>query len=248
MSAKARSRQGGGRSRDGSAEPVIKDLVAAYVSEQPARRRRQAGDALELLAHHLDGYGHESLDGREARQFERLFNAEGAAHREYCETFGPNKIVPELPQFLGWFLIRKVMAGPGDLRLVALETERFVGWLGERGHLPAAVAGPGAALARQAAGALVRAAEVAELLRPDVDKARRTAAGDVIEGYFRVARLTGGKLWLESEETGETYGLAVAVAVAERLAVDWQISGALGRVGRKWVVLEVWNVYPELGA
>jgi hypothetical protein len=228
------------------AGPTIRQLVAAYAAGLPATRRGRAAFGLELLENHLNGYAYQSLDGAEQRSFERLSNAEGAAHREYCEIFGPDKIVPELRHFLGWFLIRKVMAQPADLRRVAQETRGFIEWLGKHGHVTAQAAKDGAALAAEAARVLPAAEQVAHLLRPRLDAPE--PSGDVIEGQFRVARLAPGKLWLESWEDGKTYGpLAVPAAVTQRLRVDWEMSGTVGKAGRAWQVLEVWNVYPAVG-
>lgn len=234
-------------SRPAIAEPTIRRALDAYVAEQPAPRRKEARLGLELLEHCLNGYAHQSLGRAESRLFERLYSAEGAAHREYCEIFGPDKIVPALRQFLRWFMIRKVMASPDDLRQVARETGRFVTWLGEQGHATATVAKEGAALAAEAAQVLPQAEEVAHLLRAELG-AEPEPSGEVVEGYFRVARLAPGRLWLESWEDGETYGpLAVPAKVTERLGVDWEMSGAVAKVGRKWELVEVWNVYPEVG-
>lgn len=230
------------------ASPTIAQVVDAFLAEQPARAQGPRGWALELLQDFLNGYAYESLPPAAARLFDRLFNAEGAAHREYCEIFGPERIVPELGQFLGWFLVRKVIARPKDLAIVARETGRFVKWLGERGHIPAAVAAEGAVLAAEATKAVPAAEEVATLLRPGLLD-EPAPADEVIEGQFRVARAAPGKLWLESWEDGRTYGpFAVSVKVTARLKVDWELSGMGGRVGKKkWKLLEVWNVYPGMG-
>lgn len=60
-------------------------------------------------------------------------------------------------------------------------------------------------------------------------------------------RVEPGRLWLEVLETAGRIGpVAVPAAASERLAVGWQISGALKRRGRTWKLQDVWNVYPEL--
>ncbi|MFQ5704122.1 MAG: hypothetical protein ACE5HT_08880 [Gemmatimonadales bacterium] len=237
------------RARPGAAiaDPTIRQALDAYVAAQPAKRRRAARLDLELLESYLNGYAYESLTNAESRLFEELSNEQGAGHRYYCEIFGPKKLVPELRQFFGWFLIHKVMARPEDLGRVAKETGRLVTWLGERASIPATAAKEGAALAAEAEVVVPRAEEVAHMLRPALG-AEREPTGEVIEGQFRVARLKAGKLWLESWEDGETYGpLAIPAAATKGLAVDWEISGAVGQVGREWVLLEVWNVEPGIG-
>jgi hypothetical protein len=65
---------------------------------------------LDVFSGYLNGYGHEFLSASEAARFERSHNAEGEAHREFCELFGPEKIVESLDNFLG-YMIRKVIAG-----------------------------------------------------------------------------------------------------------------------------------------
>ena len=110
-------------------------MIGEYVKATPAGRRRGAGSSLELLQICLNGYAYQSLGPADARLFDRLFNAKGSEHREYCGIFGPEKIVPELGQFLGWFLVRKVMARPEDLEAVARDTRLFAEWLGEKGHI-----------------------------------------------------------------------------------------------------------------
>jgi hypothetical protein len=228
-----------------TSQTTIAHAIEAYLAEQRPRRRRAAASDLDLLAHFLDSYAHQSLDRAERRRFERLYDAEGPARREYCQIFGPERIAPELQQFLGWFLIRKVMARPEDLRRVAQETGQFVAWLGARGHVPERAATAGAALAAEATGLIPRAEAVADLLRPTLDAPE--LSDDAIEGYFRVARLAPGNLWLESEDDGRTYGpLAVPPKAVSLLSVDWRVSGAVDRVARRWVLAEVWNVYPEL--
>jgi hypothetical protein len=227
------------------ATPSIAQVVPAYLESLPARRRREAAFGLELLQDCLNGYGYQSLKPAERRLYEHHFNQDGSGHRDYCDLFGPEKVVPELTQFLGWFLIRKVMAGPEDLARIARETGHFVTWLGAQGHIPSTVATVAARLAASAAEALPRAEQVAHLLGPDL--AAADIPEDAIEGQFRVARLAPGRLWLESDEDGRNYGpLAVPARVSQLLAVGWELSGAIGRAGRAWKVLEVWNVYPAL--
>ena len=88
--------------RTATATPTIRQAIDAYAGALPAKRRRGARLGLELLKSHLNNYAYELLDGAERREFDRLYDAEGAAHREYCEIFGREKIVPQLRHFLGW--------------------------------------------------------------------------------------------------------------------------------------------------
>lgn len=233
------------RSKARGAVRTIGQVITEYLEATPARRRRETRSSLELLQSCLNGYAYQSLGPADARLFERLFNAQGSEHREYCGIFGPQKIVPELGQFFGWFLIRKVMARAEDLEAVGRDTRRFVEWLGEQGYIPRKAAAEGTALAEQATGTLPRAEEAAHLLYRHIERQANREPDDVIEGQFGITRLEPGRLWLESYEQNDVLGpFAVPVAVTKRLAVGWEMSGAVGRVGKKWVVVEVWNVYP----
>lgn len=233
------------KARPRTAGVTISQAIAAYVETLPAGRRRRAASDLQLLQRHLNGYAYETLSAAERRRFERHYNLEGAAHREYGDLFGPDTVVPQFGPFLSWFLVRKVMAGPEEKRQIARESGRFVTWLGETGHISASMAAAGAALAREAAQMLPRAEQVAHLLRPRLD-APPAPDGETIEGQFLVARLAPGKLWLECYEDGRTYGpLTIPPKVSELLSGGWELSGMLGKTGRGWKVLEVWNVYPS---
>jgi hypothetical protein len=227
---------------------TINELIQTYTGSGTATEQSERWFGLDLLRSFLDGYAYESLGPADGRLFDRLFNLEGDAHREYCEIFGPEKIVAELRQFFEWFLIRKVMARPEDLREVAKQVGHFLAWLGERGHVASEMATDGTAMAEAAAGALVQAERATELLRKHLDTREAHVTGDLIEGYFGVVRMEPGKLWLESEFDFETYGpLKVPVRTTNLLALEWKLSGAVGKVGRGWALVEVWNVYPELG-
>ena len=243
-----RGRARGGGSAAGSGQPTIKQALEGFVASRPARWRRAVRSALQLLEACLNNYAYQSLGAADARRFDRLYDAEGAAHREYCEIFGPERIVPELRQFFGWFLIRKVMARAEDLEIVARETGRFVEWLGEQGHLPRKAAAEGAALAAEAVGVVPRAEEAAHLWHRHLERHGPGAVGNEIEGHFGITRIEHGRVWLESyDEEGVLGPIAAPADVVKRLAVGWEVSGVVGRVGRKWVVSEVWNVYPGVG-
>jgi hypothetical protein len=240
------SQASGRRAKVGPAGRTIEQVIGEYLKTASASRRREARLSLELLQGCLNGYAYQSLGRAEARLFDRLFNAEGSEHREYCGMFGPEKIVPELNQFFGWFLVRKVSARPEDLEAVTRDTWQFVEWLGKQGYITRKAAAEGTALAEQATGTLPRAAAAADLLYEHLQRQATDEPEESIEGHFGIARIEPGKLWLESYEGGHRVlgPLTVPVAVTKRLAVGWEVSGAVGRVGRRWGLVEVWNVYP----
>ncbi len=104
------------------ADPTIDQVFEEFLAEQHERLKPRTvsryEDVLNLLRHHLNGYACETLSNAESALFDRHYNANGDEHREFCELFGPDKIVGSLGSFLGYFMIRKVMAGQ-DLKRAA---------------------------------------------------------------------------------------------------------------------------------
>ena len=117
--------------------PTIDDVLDEFLAEQrerlSARTFRTYDEVLELLRHSLDGYAYSSLDGDERRRWEQAFESgdEGA----FCHRFGPEKIPEHLGEFLGYFMVRKVIAGQELLRASGTVTGKLVTWLAARGHI-----------------------------------------------------------------------------------------------------------------
>ena len=111
----------------------ISRVFEEFLEEQRARlaprtlARYEA--VLDLLRSYLNGYAHESPSTPEADLVERCYNAEGEEHREFCDLFGPGKIVESLDSFLGYFMIRKVIAGEDFLRAAGTVTKKLSKWL-----------------------------------------------------------------------------------------------------------------------
>ena len=123
-----RSKGKGGRWPE-VADPAIAKVLDEFLDEQ--RRRlaprtfRKYDDVIGLLKDCLDGYGHLFLDSREERLFDRFFSAEGDEHREFCEIFGPEHILPSYGEFLGYFMIRKVDASEDTMRAAGTVTRKL---------------------------------------------------------------------------------------------------------------------------
>ena len=101
----------------GVTKPTIAVALAQFLDEQERRlspkTAAQYRDVVELLQHQLNGYAYLSLDELDAKRFERLQRATGDVRREFCQVFGPEHILPNVGEFLGYFMVRKVVAEPG---------------------------------------------------------------------------------------------------------------------------------------
>ncbi|MGH9187398.1 MAG: hypothetical protein ACRD0U_16545 [Acidimicrobiales bacterium] len=75
----------------------------------------------------MNRYGYESLSELEHRRWERVFDAGG--EEAFTHLFGPEEIPAQVDQFLGWFVIRKVMAGQEFLKACGTVTKTLGKWL-----------------------------------------------------------------------------------------------------------------------
>ena len=121
-------------------------------------------DATNWRAEHAIGYAYQSLSTAEAALFDRYYNAPGDKHLEFCQLFGPDKIVANLGGFLGYFMIRKVVAGQDLKRAAGTVTKKLSTWLAAQGHVAEDEAQEGADLGAEAARDLPKAERAARIL------------------------------------------------------------------------------------
>jgi len=238
------------------AEPTISQVLEEFLEDQRARlapRTLSSYEAvLDLLQSHLNGYAHEGLAKAEAALFDRHFSADGEEHREFCQLFGPDKIVENLGSFLGYFMIRKVMAGQDLKRAAGTVTKKLSKWLAAKGYISEENAREGTDRGSKAARDLPTAERAAEILRDAVDRLGIDPADltddDYLEfDHFTIARMEPGRLWLEVWEGGKRRPrgpIPIPKSAAKLLREGWEVSCALGRVRGAWRIVEVANVYP----
>jgi len=226
---------------------TIAEVLAAFLAEQ---QRRLAPKTLsdyrgvvELLQHFLNGEGHLALGKAAEKRFWSLFNATGDAHREFCEVFGPEHILPHIGTFLDWFIPRKVVAGKDFLRTAGTVTKRLASWLAEKGYADVEDAGEAVEDGARAARNLPKAAELASLLHAFAEDQEREGATGTMEDHFAVTRVERGKIWLRGLGRREVGPIALPEEISRLCKVGWSISGMVGRVGHSWRLIEAWNVY-----
>jgi hypothetical protein len=238
------------------AEPNIHRVLEEFLDEQRdrlrPRTRAQYQAVIDLLRSHLNGYAHEGLSKPEEARFDRAYNAEGEEQREFCDLFGPEKIVENLGSFLGYFMVRKVMAGEDLLRAAGTVTKKLSKWLARKGYVTDEAAGEATEKSAAATRDLPRAERAAHILRDAAERlgidVAKLAEKDYLEfDHFTIARVEPGRLWLEVREDRRmrVRGPIPAPVTATRwLRPGWIISCSLGRVRKSWRLLEVANVYP----
>lgn len=234
---------------EGIAKPTIAEVLEEFLTDQRKRLAprtfSQYEHVVELLRHSLDGYAYQSLDRSDAKLFDRLYNAPGSEHREFSEIFGPRHILPNVGPFLDYFMVRKVIAGKDLLRAAGTVTKRLATWLVEKGYATAEDASDAIERGGAAARDLPKAEELASRLRRFAEGQKRDDEEDQVEGYFTITRVEPGKVWLEGMLDGREVGpIDVPEDISRRCKVGWSISGVIARVGKRWRIVEAWNVYP----
>jgi hypothetical protein len=225
----------------------IDQLLEAFLVEQQERLSertfRNYVEVVELLHHSLNGYGHSSLDRDELRRFEEAYEA--GDENAFCRLFGPEKIPEHLGEFLGYFMVRKVMAGQELLRASGTVTRKLVQWLRANGHIDAPEAHQAEERASEAARDLPVADRLGQILHDAAASAPpfdldAVAEEDFIEDYLAITDVEPGRIWFE-DGVGP---FEVPRAASDLARPGWSMFVTAVRAGQKWHLLEVGFVYP----
>ncbi len=226
---------------------TIDQVLDAFLQDQrqrlSARTMRNYEDVMELLRAALNGYAYESLDKADRKRFDQAYEA--GDEEAFCHLFGPEHILGNLPEFLGYFMLRKVMASQELLRSAGTVTKKLATWLYEHGYVSDEEAQIAGDRGTDAARDLPRAEHLANLLHaqsravPDFDPAALDKE-DLIEDYLMIERIEPGALYFD----GGIGPLAVSEQASELAEVGWGVNITLVRITRTWWVTEVGNVYP----
>ncbi|MGI8845447.1 MAG: hypothetical protein ACR2HC_04620 [Thermoleophilaceae bacterium] len=193
---------------------------------------------MSLLRAHLNGYGYQALDPGESRRWERAF--EEGREDAYCELFGPDKIPDEIGSFLGYFMVRKVIAGADLLKAAGTVTKKLARWLRDEGHIDDAAAADTSDQAADASRDLPRASRLTDLL---TETSMRTPAFDsdddtVIEDSLPITRIEPAKLWF-----GGHGPIDVPRGASDLAQIGWEAWVVLAHQGGRWWLLENGIVY-----
>jgi hypothetical protein len=239
------------------AEPSIEQVFEEFLSEQSKTLKPKTAsgyrDVIRLFQDCMNGYAYQSLSKAEASLFDKYYNAEGQEHKEFCQLFGPEKITENTGEFLGYFMVRKVMAGGDFKRLAGTVIKKLSKWLTEEGYISkedaamsektGADASKYLPKAEKAASILYRAGEALDFEPDDLND----------EDYhdfdhYTIEKIEPGNLWLEvyDEKGKRTVGpIEVPKEASALLQAGWNISCAIARLKNKWWIVEVANVYPH---
>jgi len=235
--------------KPGIASPTIAEVFETFLDEQERRLSRATfskyDSVIQLFTASLNGYAYNGLDKEETELFDRLYDAKGDEHREFCEVFGPEHILPNLGEFLGYFMVRKVWASKGLLRAAGTVTRKLARWLADKGYVEGDDATEARDLGAEAGRSLPAAEELGGAL---YDLAASPPPGEPAEqreDYFTIVRVEGDRIWLDGLHRGGEVGpIVLPPGLAAHCRTGWSVSALVGRFGGEWVFLGIGNVYP----
>ena len=150
-----------------------------------------------------------------------------------------------LGEFLGYFMVRKVIAGQELLHAAGTVTKKLASWLHDQGYIDETdfeeAAGRGADAARD----LPRAERLGWALYELAKRAPEVVVDaipdkDWVEGHLQITRVDPGALWFQ----GGVGPVKVPQTASVLDQVGWSVTITLARLRGQWQVLEVGNVYP----
>jgi hypothetical protein len=228
---------------------TIDEALEAFLADQrerlSTRTLRNYEDIVDLLRHCLNGYGPNALDEPDRERWEEAYEDDEEA---FCRLFGPEYILPEVSEFLGYFMVRKVMAGQDLLRSAGTVTKKLANWLHEHGYAGDAARDRAVDRGTTASRDLPRAERLANLLYEQslaTAAVNRAALGsrDIVgqDLPLQIERVEPGKLHF----VGVNGPLRVPREASELAKPGWDVTITLIRQRGTWKVLEVGNVYPH---
>ena len=226
---------------------TIDEALDAFLAEQrkrlSAKTLRNYEDVVSLLRSSLNGYAYQSLDSLEEKRWRKAFDA--GDEEAFTRLFGAEKIVENLGEFLGYFMVRKVMAGQELLRASGTVTKKLAAWLHEQGYISERQRQEAVERGGDAARELPRADRLGELLHDEMAKTPPFDPEDVpdehwVEDFLAIERVAPGALWFE----GGIGPVRVSRKASDLAEIGWGVNIVLVRLRGVWRIVELGFVYP----
>jgi hypothetical protein len=230
-----------------STKLTIDEALTRFLDEQQERLAprtfRNYEDVIGLLRDCLSGYGPNILPEADHDRWQRAYDK--GDEDAFCTLMSAEYIVDMLDEFLGYFMIRKVIAGQELLRASGTVTKKLVRWLHDQGMADAATADYQIEQAAAAARDLPNAERLANALHElslatpirDRNHAQRWIESDL---PLTIIKVEPGELWFE----GDIGPLPVSRQIDQLAREGWAVTVVLAYARNHWWLVEVGNVYP----
>lgn len=231
------------------ANPNIDEVLEEFLLEQEEQLSlytlRRYERIIDYFASCMNEYGYLYLTRAELLLFERLNRLSDSPPMEFCQVFGPAKIPENVPEFLGYYVIRKVRCGKQNSKLAGIVIKKLGRWLFAKGYIPAEDMREMVRLGGEAARLLPEALELTEKLAAYASIHAPKSWVNEVEDLFVVTRIEDEKVFLSGITSGgETYCVRLPSDISEKLKEGWQITLLLGQTHKGWRIIEVGEVYP----
>lgn len=207
------------------------------------RTYRNYEAVIRLLRNSLNTYGYSSLGDEDAIRWRDA--VEAGDEEAFCHLFGPARIPPHLGEFLGYFMVRKVIAGQELLKAAGTVTGKLARWLETQAYIEPDAAETAVLQARESARTLPAAERLGSLLQdvaanaPDID-VDDVDDEDWVEEQLMISETEPGRIWFE----GDVGPFDVPKRASELAQPRWMVFIVAARVKKRWHLLEVGTVYP----
>ncbi|MGZ6564209.1 MAG: hypothetical protein ACXVH3_30965 [Solirubrobacteraceae bacterium] len=185
---------------------TIDTVLDAFLHEQrlrlAERTYRNYETVIRLLRDSLNTYAYSSLSDADAFRWRDTFEA--GDEEAFCHLFGPAKIPPHLGEFLGYFMVRQVIAGQELLKAAGTVTGKLVRWLETQAYIEPDAAQVASLQARESARTLPAAERLGSLLQGVAANAPEIDVDDVddsdwVEEQLMISETEPGRIWFEGD-------------------------------------------------
>jgi hypothetical protein len=116
---------------------TIKDIFEEFLAEQQALLNPKTYSGYEEVIYYfekyLNGWAHKYLSDKDKIRLNEFNEGEG---KKYCEVFDPEYIrALEIKDFLGYFVIRNVLASKTSLETLGRVMHKLVKWMHENDYM-----------------------------------------------------------------------------------------------------------------
>lgn len=226
---------------------TIDEALTRFLDEQQKRLAprtfRNYEDVIGLLRDCLSGYGPNILPKADHDRWQRAYD--DGDEDAFCTQMSADYIVDMLDEFLGYFMVRKVMAGQELLRASGTVTKKLLRWLQDQGVISATTADDKAERAAEAGRDLPRAERLANALY-ELSLGTPIRTRDGAERWIEtglpltITKVAPGELWF-SDDIGP---LPVPPEISQLARTGWDVTAVLAYGHNHWWLVEVGNVYP----
>ena len=221
--------------------PTIKEALDEFYAEQekrlaPSTLDRYSG-LLAFLMTFLDRYGEGYLNGPELTMYQR----EG---RSFCQLFGPEKIPLFLPEFLGRFLLHRVLYAGNLIRGAGAVTKKLGAWLKDRGYISPQEAEEMLTVGKRASKELPMAEKFGHKVFEHTSVIPYPEGMERLEELFWVEKVEKGRLFLTAGTRKVT--LELPEELTELCRPGWLAHFCLIRTPSGWRVVDGGWVDPLL--